>query len=236
MQLRRYIAILWRYWLLIVALPLAVGLFSLLNEVRQPQRYSAFSRILVTHEPLTLLQLDGLGSFPDFNIHHSWISSEFVLDDLPQVVTSRAFAQDVRALLVSQGTPIDLDDIVDGLEAERLHRTVTLTAQAASPEEAEALAGAAVEILRANGLKYWDRTTPGSIGLRIVLLDPVDSASALGSGRSLLLNVGLRVGLGLVAAIGLAFLLHYLDDTIRYPRQLEEWLGVEVVGVIPQEE
>jgi capsular polysaccharide biosynthesis protein len=36
-------------------------------------------------------------------------------------------------------------------------------------------------------------------------------------------------------AIGLAFLLNYLDNTIREERQVEALLGIQVLGVIPEE-
>jgi capsular polysaccharide biosynthesis protein len=44
-----------------------------------------------------------------------------------------------------------------------------------------------------------------------------------------------RVALALAASIGLAFLVNYLDDRLRSPRQAEQWIGARVLGVIPKE-
>jgi capsular polysaccharide biosynthesis protein len=49
------------------------------------------------------------------------------------------------------------------------------------------------------------------------------------------LNTAVRTGLGLAAGIGLAFLLHYLDTRLRSRTDVEEWLGLPVVGTIPPE-
>lgn len=235
MQLRYYLAILWRFWLLILALPLAVGLLSLALELQQPQRYGASARVMVTHEPL--VQRSGTENVPllDFNMQHSWLTSEFILDDLPQVVTSRLFAEDVQLLLASQGITVAPETIQAGLRADNVHRTVIISSNAATPETAEALVGGAVTVLQDYGLKYWNRRPGNESGLRIAVLDPVGGAGPLSNRRQLLLNVGLRAGLALAAAVGLALLLHYFDDTLRERRQVEEGVGLPVIGTIPKE-
>jgi capsular polysaccharide biosynthesis protein len=47
--------------------------------------------------------------------------------------------------------------------------------------------------------------------------------------------VGLRAALALAAAVGLALLAHALDDRLRSAAQAEEWLGAQVLAVIPKE-
>ena len=44
----------------------------------------------------------------------------------------------------------------------------------------------------------------------------------------------IRVGLGLLAGIGLAFLAHYLDPAVRRREDVEA-LGVPVIGTLPRE-
>ena len=48
-----------------------------------------------------------------------------------------------------------------------------------------------------------------------------------------LLNLSLAVVIGLLGGIGLAFVLEYLDNTIRTPEEVERYLGLPVVGIIP---
>lgn len=232
MQLRHYFAILRRFWLPIVLLPLLVGIISLYVELTRPQRYGATARLMITQSPRGD---DPTAMLPDFNLNYSWASSEFILDDLPQVVTSAAFARDVITFAERQGYALTLAEVQSGLGAATLHRSITLSSNADTPEKATAILQGAVEALQTNGLRYWNRSSADDNGLSVAVLDQPGEAVALGSLRRMVFNLGLRVGLALAAAVGLAFLLYYLDDTLREPRQVEEWTGVQVVGVIPKE-
>ncbi len=232
MQLRHYFAILLRFWVLILLLPLLVGALSLALEWRKPVLYGASARLMITQTPQ---QQDAGAPFPDFNLTYSWQSSEYILDDLPQVVGSMAFSEDVSTLLGNQGYVIEPATIRAGLRAETFHRSVTIAASAASPDAALAMVRGAVDVLEANGLKYWNRSPSNATGLSVAVLDPPGSSGPLSSMRALLINVGLRVALALAAAVGLAFLIYYLDDRLRGPRQAEEWTGMRVLGVIPRE-
>jgi uncharacterized protein involved in exopolysaccharide biosynthesis len=46
-------------------------------------------------------------------------------------------------------------------------------------------------------------------------------------------NLGLSVAAGLVLALGLAFALEYLDTTVKTPDDVERYLGLPVIGVVP---
>ncbi len=232
MQLRYYVTIMRRFWLLIMLLPVLTGAITLLVELRQPQRYAATARAIITQTP-TLR--DPQAGFPDFNLNYSWLNSEFVLDDLPQVVSSMAFAQDASALATAQGYALDPGTVLAGLSVQSFHRTVTFSARASTPEAAVAILRGALAALEEHGLKYWNRATDENNGLNVALLDQPTGAVPLHSRRQVVSQVAARMMLALVAAIALAFVLHYLDDRLREPRQVEEWMGLQVVGVIPRE-
>lgn len=232
MQLREYLAILRRFWPLVLLLPLLAAGLSLAAALGQPTRYYAAARLMVTHTPLAPAAAADL---PDYNNSFSWLTSEYVLDDLPQIVTSRIFADDVLPLVAAQGYTVEPMAIQTGLRAEVLHRSVMLSATADSPELAQAFVRAAAEALGTNGLKYWNRRPPDGPGLQVAVIDPPIGATPLSGMRDQILDVGLRTALALAAAVGLAFLLHYLDDRLRGPRQAEQWIGARVLGVIPKE-
>jgi capsular polysaccharide biosynthesis protein len=231
-QLRLYAAILRRFWLVVVVLPLAVGALSLGLALAQPPRYGAVARLIISQQPH---RLDHVEQFPDVNLNYSWESSEYILDDLPQVVQSMAMAQDISTWLRAQGYEIEPAEIRAGLSAENFHRTVTLSAQATSPELAELFLEGAIDKLKSNGLRYWSRAPADSTGLSIAILDPATGAQPLHGMRWLVTTTALRVALALAVAVALAFLLHYLDATMHNPQQVQEWVGVEVLGVIPRE-
>lgn len=230
MQLRAYISILRRFWPLLLLLPLLTGGLSLLLTVSRPPTYQATARLLVTQAPLPGATDASLADLAD---GATWANSEYILDDLPAVLTSSSFAADVLPRLAAAGYSLDLAAIRAGLRVEVSHRSVTLRATATTASAAVALAETAVMVLRQGGLRYWGRTPAG--GLWVAELDPPSAAIRLDGPRTLISEVGLRIALALAAAIGIAMFIHYLDDRLRSPQQAEEWVGVAVLAVIPKE-
>lgn len=227
MQLREYLSILRRYWLLVALLPLVAGSISLALALSRPPTYQATTRLLVTLAPSAGAVL------PNLDDGATWTTTEYILDDLPFVLQSATFAEDVRATLAAEGYTLDLGAIQGGIRPEITHRAVLLSATAATPELALALVRGAVATLQSGGMKYWGRASSG--GLQVAVLDPPGSAAPLGSLRDLVQNVGVRVLLALAAGVGLALLLHALDDRLRSSHQAEQWTGASVIGVIPKE-
>jgi hypothetical protein len=229
MQLREYLSILRRLWPIVLLPPLITGAISLALALRQPVTYQAATRLLVTQAqaPAALSPLSALDDGA------SWATTEYILDDLPFVIQSAAFAGDVGAVMAAAGYPLDQGAIIGGLRPEVTHRAVSLTATAATPETALALLRGAVAALETGGLKYWGRAPAG--GLQVAVLDPPAAAGQSGGLRDLARDVAARAMLALAAGVGLAFLIHYLDDRLRSQRQAEEWTGARVIGVIPNE-
>ncbi len=225
MQLRAYLAILRRFWALILLLPLLAGGISLGLGLRQPARYQATVRLMVTR---SLIDSAGGASLPDFNDSYSWTTTEFILDDLPLVIGSAAFAQDVAAT-VGDLSPAAVQG---GLSATVLHRAISLGATADTPEQALALLRASAEALHTRGLAYWGR---GVGGLNVAILDPPQAAGSVGGLRPALVSAAMRAALGLAVAVGLALLVNYLDDRLRSPAQAEQWTGARVLATIPKE-
>lgn len=232
MQLWYYLAIVRRFWWLVLFLPLAVGALSLAVALAQPPAYVAAARLMVTQTPFAP---DATATLPDVNLNYSWDSSEFILDDLPQVIASAVFAADVATELQARGVTVAPSVVQAGLSAEIFHRSVSLRAVAGDPDTALAIASAAISVLREHGLQYWGRDLAGAPGLSVAVLDPPAAAQASGGLRDVAQDVVLRSGLAFALAVGLAFLLHYLDNRLRYPQQAEEWTGATIVGMIPRE-
>lgn len=229
MQLREYLAILRRLWPVVLLLPLLVGGLSLALALGRPPVYQATARLLITQAP----QPAPPAPLPDLNDGATWATTEYILDDLPFVLASAVFAEDVRAALAAQGYQADLAAIQSALRPEVTHRAVYLSATAGDPGLALATLRAAVTALQQGGLKYWGRSQAG--GLVVAILDPPGAAARVGGAGALVREVGVRVALALAAGVGLALLANYLDDRLRSPRQAEQWTGSRVLGVIPKE-
>ncbi|MFV9506251.1 MAG: lipopolysaccharide biosynthesis protein [Oscillochloridaceae bacterium umkhey_bin13] len=224
-----YLGLLRRYWLLVLLLPILVAALSLGLAVRRPPLYAASTHLLVTQSS----SADPAIPLPALDEGATWVTTEYLLDDLPAVLTSVAFANDVNTLLAAEGYNLDPGAIRAGLRPEVTHRSLRLTATATSPELAHALARNAIVALQEGGLKYWGRAPAG--GLAVAVLDPPGTAVPVASLRALILEVGLRTALALAAGLGLAFAAHALDDRLRSARQAEQWIGAQVLAVIPDE-
>lgn len=229
MQLKYYLAIIRRFWPLVVALPILVGAISLVAVLREPTRYTAEANMMI------MQQRPDLTSTPSpTELRDQWGGTDYVVDDLPGVIGSTTFAQDVSATLQARGITLAPAAVQSSLSMASLHRSVTIMGTAATPELAQSLVNAAVDTLRTNGLNYWGWSTGHSgPGMNVTELSPPDGATPSRSARRVLTNVGVRSALGLAAGIGLAFLLHYLDSTVRDAQQVESGVGLRVVGAIP---
>jgi capsular polysaccharide biosynthesis protein len=217
----------------VLALPLLVAIFSAATELMRPARYGLTARLIVTQSPLATA---GAAENPDSNSVGSWQASEFILDDLPQVLTSESFARDVSAQLAQQGYQVATPEVQGAISAATTHRSVDLAVSAGSPQLPALIARAAAETLRVNGLKYWDRQgLAGGPGLQVAVLSLPETAAPLANTRRAALNVALRTALALAAAVGIAFLLHYLDRSLYDRAQVEALVGAPVVGSIPPE-
>lgn len=197
MELLLYLKILRRHWGIVLALPLVVGLLSTLVALRQPARYSATAQLLVTR-PL-YGNLDG---------------DDTLAYDLPAIVGGTPFAQDVVAELARRNHPLDQALIEQALHAENQRHVVTIRATTAQPDDALAIVQAAVALIETNGRRYWGErdVTPERPGVNVAVLEAPTAAVLQNGPRALAFEVGLRTLLGLLAGIGLAFALHYLNQ------------------------
>ncbi len=154
------------------------------------------------------------------------------MDDYTIVLESRAFADDVYATLQAQGVqPLPAADRIQTMmDADRKHRVVRLRVHAQTPGLAIAVANAAADTLEKNRLKYYGQADGGDAAIGVI-----DRAYVAPSNTAMLaLNFALRVLAALVLGIVLAFLLDYLDDTVRGRADVEKAVGLPVLGSIPR--
>ncbi|OAN47564.1 lipopolysaccharide biosynthesis protein [Chloroflexus islandicus] len=190
MELITLIRIARRFWLLILLPALIAGGLSLWFDLQQPPRYAATARLLITYPVI--------GAEDTIE---NWQMTEFLIDDLPQVLSSAAFAAKVEPLLAARNITLSTADIQQGLRMTPLHRAVDLRGEASSPAAAQALAEAAITVLQTDGLAFWGRA---GTRLNVVVLDGVGDPQPIGSRRAIVFDAALRAALGLVAGFALA--------------------------------
>jgi capsular polysaccharide biosynthesis protein len=204
MELRLYLSILRRRWPIVVAIPLLVALISAAVAVTRPARYGAAARLLVTRGDAAAGSTAGLTDQRE----------DKTAQDLPAIVSSAAFRHELAAELGRIGRPIDEAALAGALQASSQDHVVTIAAQAAGPESAVAIVQSTIELVRRNGLRYWGdpSATPDRPGLNVQVLDPPETATRLNGARAIAVDVGLRILLAAVAAVSVAFAMHYLDQ------------------------
>jgi capsular polysaccharide biosynthesis protein len=159
--------------------------------------------------------------------YYAWLASEYLADDLGELVRSRAFAEDVGALL---GEPFDPKSISDVVRTRKTHRILSITVTANTFDRAQRLGDAIVEALRLNSGKYLAQLATQSG--QIVVIDPPQTQRGEGP-AAVALEIGLRTLLGLLFGLALVFALDYFDPTIRSERDVERTLGLPVLAAIP---
>lgn len=226
MELKAYAAVLWRRWYLVALVPLLV-LVGVLYQISQEQRtYTATARLSIIRpgeEPAT-------GEF-QYDSYYRYLASEFALDDMVEVTRGNVFASDVaEKIQETTGTAISAGEVQGSLRSERKHRILTLEANSSDSDHALLIAGAAAQTLEEKGTTYFgfSEDTPAMVET----IERPEFASS-NTTRQLLLYA-LQLFAALFAGVVLAYLVDYLDDTLRSAETVSTALDLPVIGMIPR--
>jgi capsular polysaccharide biosynthesis protein len=228
MELKTYWRIVLRRWWIVVLLPLLVGIGSLV--LREPPQaiYQASMRLTVGIAPE-----QRTGDYYTYDQLYTWQTAEYLADDLSEIVKSQTFADDVNALLAEDDIVVEGGAIQgftpSSAATRKQHRVLTITVTASTPESALAIAGAAARVLEEQQQKYFAQLQTDRA--QIHLVDPPALVPSPASLRDQL-DIPLRILLALAAGVGLAFLLDYLDDSVRSASELEA-MGISVLAELP---
>ena len=254
MELRHYWNVIWKRRRLVLVIVALVTLISAGMLLTAKRTYEAEASFITRQDPGP----DQVPQYFTFDRYYNWFSSEFLVDDYTQVVTSDAFAAatlDVLHQNVAQNilarqdygslTPqaqeearIAIDKLapenVKGmLETEREHRILTISVTASPKVVAKALSDAAATVLADARM----RPIQGPLINDRALFSQIDLASMTeiqsSTSREIITAV-IRVLIGIVVALALAFLLEYLDNSVRDERDTRRLLDLPVVGTIPK--
>jgi hypothetical protein len=203
MELRLYLAILRRRWWVVVVIPLLIALVSGVVAISRPARYGLTARLLVTRGLAADGSTAGLTNQGE----------DKTAQDLPAIVSGAPFARDLTQELARRGSPLDAAALAGAIRASNQDHVVFIAVEAPRPEQAVAIAQAAVALIQSNGLRYWGdpRATPERPGLNVAALDLPAEATLLNGPRAIAQEVAVRALLALIAGVGLVFGLHYLD-------------------------
>jgi capsular polysaccharide biosynthesis protein len=226
MELRQYWHIVWKRIWIPALLFVVVLVISLVLRSPTPVQYEASGRVLVDVPPLE--SVEGMGFDPRLTAPQA---TEYLVDDFTQFVSSQAVADAVSQRLADQGLQVPPGVIQSSTASEQVHRVVTIRVTWGDPDEALSIVTAAVEVLKQDAPAYF-----GRLGLeqpQVTLFDG-PGVSAVPPSLTERLDLPVRLLLALLAGISLAFLLNYLDDSIRGRQELEG-MGIRVLAEVPRQ-
>ena len=222
MELRAYGAVLKRHARLIGLITLATLVISIAMALRGPSAYTASMRLAISVVPDPRV-----GDFFKYDSYYSVLTSEYLADDLSELLRSEAFAADVSA---EMGNTVEPEAIVNLTRTKKTHRLLDVQIVSNSPQTAMAIAEAYERVLNTKLSEYLAFLQANNGFVRIVNRPKVARTNTLPLTAA---EVGLRTMAGLLGAVGLAFLLEYVDDRLRDRRQVESFLGTTVLAEIP---
>jgi capsular polysaccharide biosynthesis protein len=227
MELREYWHIIRRRWWLPVGLAVAVGLLTVVMQrpwQPRPPSYTATMRFNVGIQP------ERLSDVYTYDRYYTMLTSEYLVDDMGEIVRSQRFAEEVSRRLADQGITVPAAAIGAITQPGKLHRILTVNVSWGDPSQIGAIAQAVADTVTEGSAEFFSQFSAEEADIR--LIDPPVVAQVGRSAREQL-DLPLRIALALAAGVGLAFILHYLDDYVRERTDLEK-MGLVVLGEVPR--
>jgi capsular polysaccharide biosynthesis protein len=229
-ELREYWAIVRRRWWLPVAVTLVALVASSVVGLRGAAAYHTDMRVAVSTPPMAdpTLQLHFDATY------YSNLNSEYLADDMSEFMHSQAFAGEVqRELATQRNINVDVTTLVNSTRTKKTHRFIDVTVVSATPEEGKQIADSISRILNDQARLgiYLKALTAYNTQMSVITPPETHRANTI---PGLISEIGLRTVIGLLIGIGLAFLLDYLDASVRTRDEAEELLRLPVLGEIPR--
>lgn len=223
MELLAYWQLLKRRWLLVV-IPAGITLIiALLTYQAPPVGYNVGVRFLVGQTPLEETPVT------DEQRLNNWQASEYVVNGLRDWISGNRFGELVSAELAEQGLDVPAGAIQGGLASDNTRSMMTLSLHYHDPDILVAMMNAAIIVMQEHNTDI--PQLGGDPAVLVQLDEPI--VGTVPAGLRQQLDLPLRVILAIGAGIGLAFLVDYLDPTLRGRAELET-LGLPIIGEIPK--
>lgn len=214
----------WRWW--VAAIPALIVLAVGIVTYNPPGSfYSVGVRFIVGQEPTDAAATE------DEERYYNWLTSEYIVNGLTDWIRGERFAAAVSAQLAQEGVDVPAGEIRGSLAADNTRSMMTVILNSGRDQATvEQMINAVITILTTQNADALPQL--GDEPAVLVQLDtPI--VNQIAPGLRSQLDLPLRVALALGAGIGLAFLVEYLDPTVRGRDELER-SGWVVLGEIPK--
>lgn len=223
MELKQYVYIVWKRAWIPVLLMAVVAVVTLLTAQTPLPSYGMAIRFKIGVTPQTVE-----GEY-NYDGYYAWVSSEYLADNLTEVVNRQEFANDVNSHLEAMGSAIRIP--AGMIAAETQHRVIGLNMTWGNAEELEAIGPAVTRAMEENSIEYFPQSSQTNTSVTVI--DTAGPFLANPPSLRQRLDLPLRLMLALAAGIGLTFLLDYLDNSVRGKTDLEA-MGITVLAEVPK--
>jgi capsular polysaccharide biosynthesis protein len=228
MELKHYLAILLRRWVIIVGVPAIVLIAVIMQMATYEPVYTASAQLSVTRTPQ---QID-IEAFR-FNEYYLYLASEFAIDDLVEVVRGNVFARGVHeTILQNEGIDVSPGEIQTAIVSDRRHRILRIDVESDDPERAVLIARSAALTLEEDALRFVGFELDERSAVVSIVHLPEDAESSQNRERLIWM---MQLLIAAFAGVLLAFLYDSFDDSLHNEEMVREALGVDVIASIPGE-
>ena len=206
-----------RLWFIILITVLAIGASAVISYFVLEPVYKASTIIMVGKPPE--YYTDGTQvQIQDLNLNQRLART------YGEIVKSRGVSENVISSLNLKLTPEQLKgktsvDLVKDTEF------ITISVTDTDPEQSAIIANKVAEIFKDRVIEMMKVDNVQVLDSAIVPGSPIKPRPKL--------NIAIAGVLGVMASVFIIFLLEYLDNTIKTPEDVEKYLGLHVIGIIP---
>ncbi len=206
-----------------MAIPTAIVLvIGLATYQTPPPAYTVGVNFIVSQQP------SAAAATEDQERYYGWLTSEYIVNGLADWVSGNTFKTAVSAELAEQGYDIPAGAI--GIVADNVRSKLQLSMSHNDPDALAAMMDAVIAVVTEQNAAALPQLG-GETAVLFLVDEPI--VNQIPTGIRSRLDLPLRVGLALVAGIGLALLAEYLDPTVRDRKEIEQ-MGFSILGEIPK--
>ncbi|HOJ10982.1 MAG TPA: Wzz/FepE/Etk N-terminal domain-containing protein [Clostridiales bacterium] len=218
MELKEYFNILLKRAWLVIALPVIAALIS---------AYVSFYMLTPVYEANTTLYIINKTNGSEFQIaYNDLLISQQLVKDYKEFVKSRRVISQVIEQLGIEGISASAMAAKVNVNAKNETRFIEIRVQDSNPALAADIANKLADVFKNEVVEY----------MKVENVNIVDTAQQPGNPikPKPMMNIAVAFIAGLLFGAGLAFAIEYLDDTIKSAEDVEKYLGVTVLGAIPE--
>lgn len=217
MEIKQYFRILLKRLWIVMLMPLAAAAAS---------AYASFYLIAPVYESNTTLYVISRQS--DANpvlAYNDLLAGQQLVKDYREIIKSRTITSAViESLKLEDMSPEELADKIS-VNSKNDTRIIEIRVQDGNAERAKEIADKTAEVFKEKVLELMKVENVNIVDRAHTAKEPVKPRP--------IINVALSLAAGFLAAVGIVFLLEYLDDTIKSAEDIEKYLGLNVLGTIP---